>query len=353
MTDAYPHRAVAIIGGGPAGLMLALSLQQRGCRDLAIIEPGLSKAQRLAESIPPPTAQTLGEWGVDLSQGGHLPCYGTVSEWGSPIQGYNDYLAQPGGLGYWVDRTDLETQLKQRYLEQGGNWLDASVESGQHHDRTVNALQIRSAHGLSNLTADLVVDASGSGVLLNQLGVAQNRIDGLIYHYQLYHRPDDLPQMGHIQACDRGWWYCAPVSEQQILVAFVTDKQHRLKPTATLPPMPLLKRTLQPCTELRSRQADLAIRSAVVGPNWLAVGDAACRFDPINAAGISKAIATGHAGAEAIMAWRARPRANALRAYQQAIFADFTHHVNLRQQLYHQIARIHPTPFWQRRCQPE
>ena len=77
-------RAVAILGGGPAGCATALALHHQGIGDVQVIEAGNHDAQRIGESIPPDTGlmfRSLGIWD-DFVAEGHAPCLGSRSAWG-------------------------------------------------------------------------------------------------------------------------------------------------------------------------------------------------------------------------------------------------------------------------------
>src|SRR3954464_14196250 len=65
-------RAVAILGGGPAGCATALALHHQGIGDVLVIEAGNHDAQRIGESIPPDTGlmfRSLGIWDDFVARG--------------------------------------------------------------------------------------------------------------------------------------------------------------------------------------------------------------------------------------------------------------------------------------------
>jgi len=95
--------------------------------------------------------------------------------------------------------------------------------------------------------------------------------------------------------------------------------------------------------------APSAILSRVVGERWLAVGDAACAYDPLSAQGIVKALCDGEAAADAIAGVLAGAGEAPLLAYQDGVFARFRDYLRLRRQLYRIERRWLQAPFWQNR----
>ena len=94
--------------------------------------------------------------------------------------------------------------------------------------------------------------------------------------------------------------------------------------------------------------APTAILSAVAGPGWLAVGDAAACLDPLLSQGLTRALEDGIAAADAIAGAQAGD-AGAFNAYQDRVFARFTAGVRLRAGFYAAETRWPDAPFWRRR----
>ena len=97
------------------------------------------------------------------------------------------------------------------------------------------------------------------------------------------------------------------------------------------------------------RAAPSSLLSAPFGNAWLAVGDAACSYDPITSAGITKALLHGHEAGEALADRLATGRDTKLRAYSERILADFRKYAQLRAQLYASEQRFSDADFWRHR----
>jgi flavin-dependent dehydrogenase len=81
---------------------------------------------------------------------------------------------------------------------------------------------------------------------------------------------------------------------------------------------------------------------------WLAVGDAAASHDPISGLGVYRALESGMAAAEAIVA-RAGGDADAFEGYADAARARFDEYLSQRAQYYRAEDRWPDAPFWRRR----
>jgi len=99
----------------------------------------------------------------------------------------------------------------------------------------------------------------------------------------------------------------------------------------------------------------LMVRSAAThrldraaGDGWLAVGDAACAFDPLASAGIVMALRSGLEAAEALGRHLAGDRA-ALGEFDERLGLRFAEYRRGRRDLYRQEARWPESPFWRRR----
>lgn len=66
-----------------------------------------------------------------------------------------------------------------------------------------------------------------------------------------------------------------------------------------------------------------AILSAVVGEDWLAVGDAASSYDAMSSAGITKALMHGQIAGRVLATYLRDADTSALAAYQDRVFQDF------------------------------
>jgi len=102
-----PHEYdVVVLGGGPAGCAAAIALRQHEVDRVLVVEAGHYEAERIGEGIPPDTRtllQRLGVWNEFLKEG-HDACLGSCSSWGTAELGFNDFLFNPLGNGWHLER---------------------------------------------------------------------------------------------------------------------------------------------------------------------------------------------------------------------------------------------------------
>jgi 2-polyprenyl-6-methoxyphenol hydroxylase-like FAD-dependent oxidoreductase len=172
-----------------------------------------------------------------------------------------------------------------------------------------------------------------------------------------------------IWACETGWWYSAPLPQQQRILAFYTDADLPVAkhvrdaggllatarahpPLSGLDPAFPLQAWLAALTENGFSFGFTAANSAQtcppVGPGWLCAGDAALSFDPLSAQGIFNALYTGLAAAESIYRYLQNDihDFSEYAAHLQQIRASYQQHLR---QWYGAEQRWADAPFWQRR----
>ena len=124
---------VAIVGGGVAGSATAMVLAQRGL-SAVVLERSAFDNVRIGETLPPAACESLAALGVweRFVADGHSPSYGTCSAWGSGTLQANDFIFNPHGHGWHVNRARFDRMLAAAAREAG-----ASVREGtrlvSHH----------------------------------------------------------------------------------------------------------------------------------------------------------------------------------------------------------------------------
>ncbi|MDQ3742321.1 MAG: tryptophan 7-halogenase, partial [Actinomycetota bacterium] len=111
--ELVPAYDVAIAGGGPAGCATAIALRGAGVERVLLAEASTGDGARVGESIPPDTRLVLDRLGVTarFEADGHEPCLGSCSAWGDAELGYNDFLFNPHGHGWHLDRRRFDASL--------------------------------------------------------------------------------------------------------------------------------------------------------------------------------------------------------------------------------------------------
>ena len=117
---------VLIAGAGPAGAVAARVLARAGRRVL-LIDDSRPDLPKVGESLPGaarPILQNLDALTV-LESGSHLPCYGNISLWGAERPVVNDFIHDPNGSGWHLDRVRFDGELQAAARSAGAvSWKD-------------------------------------------------------------------------------------------------------------------------------------------------------------------------------------------------------------------------------------
>jgi flavin-dependent dehydrogenase len=360
---------VVILGGGPAGCATALSLALRTTAKILVVEASRYEGSRIGETIPPDTRLVLEQLGVwnDFVSEPHEPCLGSCSSWGDTNLGYNDFLFNPYGNGWHLDRRRFDSFLAKKTEGRGaevrtGTKFVSAERMGSEGFR----LRLMGDDGKTKtVTARFVVDAMGmhSG-FAQQMGAKKLFLDRLICVAAFFElaASASFSQLTMLEAVEYGWWYAAKLPNGRLAVALASDPEMirrsglnqkdewlaRLRETkhvsSALANCPLIEGSLQVCN------APSLLLDRAVGNDWLAVGDAASTYDPISSQGIYKALANGVQAAEVIAAFLAGD-GEGLSDYQAAVASRFEDYLVNRNFFYGMEQRWSASPFWSRRQQ--
>jgi flavin-dependent dehydrogenase len=362
------HAAV-ILGGGVAGCAAALALRQRGIDDILIIEAGTYDTFQIGETIPPDSRlllERLQIWDGFIADG-HEPCLGSRSAWGQDHIGYNDFLLNPLGAGWHLDRQKFSAFMA-RKARQSGAELKSGTRflSAERVAADVIELRLKTDKGSQCIQARFVIDATGPhSRLARMIGATPLLHDRLLWIGAVLDCPAalDFSRLTMLEAVENGWWYAASLPAERVVVAAITDAETNRRVMLHRPDRWLssLKKTrhmaawLADCSFGHDRRmiiqaAPSFVLDRVCGSNWLAVGDAASAYDPIASQGIHKALLDGLQSAEAIANHLAGSVA-ALDEYQASVVSRFTDYLTIRNYFYELERRWPASPFWRHRAQ--
>lgn len=353
---------VLILGAGPAGAVAALNLAST--RQVILVDRQVAPIARIGESLPPASRRLLVDMGLweDFQLQGHAACYGNRSLWNG-VAAEHDFLRDPDGLGWHIDRAPFERWLRQHAVRRGAAQLTAaSLGSVAAMD---NGWQVTldTATGCTDVQAKVLIDASGRAAsMARQLGARRRHHDQLVCLW-LYgqDRHGAVDSRTQIEAVEHGWWYTASLPYQRRVLALHTDGD--LPAARALRSAPALLEALRTTRHIAEQleaagfvaDADVAITAAhsatlqpAAGDRWCAAGDAAMSFDPLSSQGLFNAMYTGLAAAAACDA-RLHDDPLAFDRYRndlQRIEAAYLRHLDF---WYAQETRWPDAAFWQRR----
>jgi flavin-dependent dehydrogenase len=257
-----------VMGGGPAGATAALCLARRGA-SVCLYEG--DAADRCGETLPPeinPLLRDLGIYDEFLSLGA-IATPGIFTAWGAAEPYAQDFIRNPHGCGWHVDRSRFDEMLCRLAAEAGAARRAGKVDP-------------------SSLCAGLIVDATGRG--------GSREVDDKLVALVLRGRGGDTDRRAYIEAVPDGWWYSAPLPGGEMIAMFFTDpqiySQDGIVPEEQLRHAPLARARLCSADVRSSRTVAVSssCRREIAGPGWMAVGDSAASYDPLSGRGIFQAM---------------------------------------------------------------
>jgi flavin-dependent dehydrogenase len=306
---------VFVVGAGPAGATAALNLAPSWRTALADLhaEPCL----RIGESLLPAARRLLtdmGLWERFLGER-HAPWYHNRAVWGSADVYETDFLRDPDGHGWHLDRARFESWLRGIAVERGATLLAPARLIAVHRHNGAWRIRLQTPSGQREAVSRFLIDAGGRAApLASRLG-ARRRVEGRLVCRYLY-GTDQVPKSSagftFVEAVEDGWWYTAPFGGGRRVLAFHSDADLPAA-YATSDPKVLLERARSrrelgavlsdsrfvPGIEFGVTAAHSAILAPLAGSDWCATGDAALSFDPLSSQGLLNALFTGLAAAEA------------------------------------------------------
>lgn len=308
--DRY-RKDIIILGGGPAGFATAIPLAKAGLKVLLIDQQ--KRHVRKGEMLSPqalPVLQKLGCFEV-FQKEQHAECPGIISAWGGEESFETDFINNPYGSGWFIDRVEFESMLEAKFTSFEGKFIHVAQRAipEQNADGSWKVLVDDKSY-----TSRFLVFATGRGNLPG-LSVGKISIDrqvGLLRIGQHVGDMKDTDLRLVVETCPEGWWYQAFYPGGQIVQALMTDPH--LLPDSDVPRndwfirvarqlsyIDLQRKDCQFGNQLRPVPAGTYIRKQLAGHNWLVVGAAAMGLDPLSGLGITYALSGGLEAARAIL----------------------------------------------------
>ncbi|HEY5981337.1 MAG TPA: NAD(P)/FAD-dependent oxidoreductase [Microlunatus sp.] len=355
---------VLVIGGGPAGLATAIGLRTTTGVAVVVAEARTSPTERFGETLTPGALAALDRLGLAdaFHADGHLRCPGGISVWGRARPGHSDHVLDPLGPAWHLDRRVFEARLRVRADEVG-----VDVRTG------TRALDTRPVDGRTVVRLDdgsraamvrprWVVDATGSGSwFARRHGATRRTVDRLVAVLRIADlEAGAFTAQTAVEATPTGWWYGSRLPGDRVVTALVTERNatapvlrdggrrwhDELAATTLLGP--LLAGVRLGDAPLHCRPVTVSLLDRVIGPGWLAVGDAASERDPITGSGIHDALLDAADAGWTIAAALGEREPPPWR-YEDRVRSRFDSHVATRAALYASEQRWSTESFWRHR----
>ncbi|HKP02241.1 MAG TPA: tryptophan 7-halogenase [Chthoniobacterales bacterium] len=354
-----------VVGGGPAGSVTALVLARAGERVL-LLEAKSCLSFKVGESLPPaikPLLRDLGLWDSFVADG-HLACYGNQSAWSSSTLRSTEFIKDPHGHGWHLDRPRFDATLRNAARHAGVCVHEESKVVEVRRARKTFEVEL-GAHG--NVRGRWLADCTGRlSLVARQQGVRRVKHDSLVAFVTLFatrttESEFDSDSATLVESAPEGWWYTALLPSRKRVVVYHTDAGTSSSSLARTicGYRSLLHRTKHIRAKIsrhgyvfpgrpKAAAANSARLEKFHGDDWIAAGDSALSFDPLSSQGILTAIYAGLKAGQTLIARKAGDE-GALGRYGERMESIYAAYLAQRHSFYGYEQRWSGKDFWKRR----
>lgn len=303
---------VVIIGSGLAGLTTAVALKRRRPEmRVAVYEPEEQSCPPAPEIIPNkgrPVLQRLGVWRRFLAE--H---HARASERPDQGPGANQtFIYDPDPAGWTVERAWFDSILASAAVQLGVVVQSNSmIVSTSHADVVRMQLTLPDAAAVE-LTCAFVVDASGPAARYARKRGARHQVRDRLTGVTVSFAASGPLSPPRVEPWADGWWYADQRPDGHLLISCLTDPE--AVGALGLNTLDRWWAVLEQTHETRHQVQDAWAESTPIvhsasshrldpmtGPNWLAVGEAACRLPPFAGQDILRVLLDAENAAAAIV----------------------------------------------------
>ena len=349
---------VCVIGCGPAGAVISTRLAQIG-RDVVLLDARSQREHVGAATLPPEALAILDSLGVleHVENAGFIRSTGSAVLW---EQDRPSLRSRNGGNGLHVERRCFDQILVDFARAEGARivgparaWMPDRTDQGW-------LIQIEGHPRFHSVRTRFVVDASGGRCLPD--GQRSRHSAPTVAIYAHFRTSGDVSRVGCVEAGVEEWMWCAPVTKDSIAAALFVDPARICSGKKTAEELflqrirssRLVGRVLREAAPGPVSVCDASIRASTpaVGVDFLRVGDANLRVDPLSSQGILIGISSALQGAVVINTILRHPHnADAsIEFYNIKQSARLKQHCIASAGFYHSVLAKHDKAFWRSRA---
>ncbi|MGE0492368.1 MAG: FAD-dependent monooxygenase [Vulcanimicrobiota bacterium] len=354
-----PHHQVLVVGAGPSGSALSMTLASAGISVL-VVEQTRYEGLRVGELLSPRGQTVLDRILPDARNDLFLTRLEVTGTWSFPV--LSSLVPDPEYRWWAIDRVGLDRRLAEEAARAGADLRQGSrvkdlARTDQGWSFLVETDGRQEAH-----TAGLLVDATGRGCqIARSFGARRQRFDRqvAVVGFLEGSKSLEVPPEMLLEAVPNGWWYAAPLEPGAAVAVFVTDNDlDKGQPDAAwhkalAETQHTRKRfsRFDLCEKPRRVSADSSLLLPAFGDGWVAVGDAAASFDPLSSLGIGQALEEGLRLADFLIEAYTHGQEPNFLYYAEETGVQFSDYLKGQAGQYRQVHRWPDSPYWSRRLQ--
>jgi flavin-dependent dehydrogenase len=315
------------------------------------------EVRKVGESLPGAARPLLRDLNLlsIVEDGSHLRSFGNVSAWGSSELAATDFINDPHGAGWHLDRARFDAALRA-----AAQAASAALQSGRVEAATVTDDGWQIALAGEAISARWLIDATGRRALVARTqNVMRQRDDSLVALCAWAVTPaTDTDTRTLVESAPDGWWYTARLPDNTRVAVLHVEADNAAAILHTtgawqvhLARTTYISRALAGASfidEPRGAEACGARLDQYVGNRWLATGDAALSFDPLSSQGILNALYTGMKAGQAVDASLSGDL-GPINVYATRLESIRAAYLNRHRLVYQTERRWLDHPFWARR----